>query len=149
MQDYESLKSFIWLLASSQLLSDEDVLSIFQKIFDLENLICDGHLPIDQWGRARLHYELAAAHARLGDYENVYRHLNIACESIKAFDQRPEIQSFSSLLLGTVELNKMDFETSDSRNHRDIMRESWLSNPDFDCVRNTDAFQQIINALHD
>lgn len=149
MQDYESLRSCIWLLASSRLLSDEDVLSIFHKVFDLENLICDGHLPIDQWGCARMHYELAATHARIGDYENVYRHLSIACESIKAFDQRPDVQSFSSLLLGTVELKKMDFETADSRNHRDIMRESWLSNTDFDCIRNTDAFQEIIKALRD
>lgn len=96
-----------------------------------------------------MHYELAATYARLENYENAYRNLDIACESIKAFDQRPEIHSFSSLLLDIAELKKIDFETVDSRNHRDVMGESWLSNTDFDCIRNTDEFQKIIKALRD
>ena len=53
----------------------------------------------------------------------------------------------SSLLLGETRINKVDFETDDTRSLAEIMRDKWLLSPDFDKLRNTDDFKEIINIL--
>ena len=146
--DYKSLRSNIWTFATSECFSDEDSLKAFEKISALENLICDGNLSQDSWGAARLPYDQAKIHARLGQKEQMYQNLKIAAKAAKAFDHRPEIQSYFCSLLGTVEERVLDFETDDSRILCEIMRDKWLKNTVFDAYRSEADFQEIISQLN-
>lgn len=146
-QDYESLHSYIWTLADEGFLSDRDSLEAFQKLTALDSLIFDGNDPADPWGAARINYDIAKIHARLGESEAACSRLTAAAEAARAFDDRPEVQVSHSLLLGQVEEKKLDFETTDSRSLRQIMKEKWLKNSVFDNLRDTTAFQKITEQL--
>ena len=96
---------------------------------------------------ARMPFELTKIYLRLGKIEEAYRCLNKAAEAAIAFDNRKEVQNHSSLLLGDVEIMKIDFETADSRSLCEIMRDKWLASSEFDCIRDTPDFVDIINLL--
>ena len=146
-QDYEDLKSSMWLLATAEKIPDREAITVLEKVFALDDLICDGNLPANGWGSARLHYDMAKLYARLREAEHMFEHLNLSAESAKAFDSRPITQSYSSVLLEKVELNRTDFETTDTRSLCEIVHEKWLANQEFDCYRNTEEFQAIIQYL--
>lgn len=146
-QDYESLRSFIWLLADSDYIPDEQSVLAFKKVFALEELIYDGIVTPDSWGAAHLQFDIAKRYARLGDNLQAIAHLRIGAKAAKAFDKRPEKQTFSSLLLGEVVTRKTDFETSDTRLLSEIMRDKWLLSPDFDQLCKTGEFKEIIDML--
>lgn len=146
-QDYNALRSSIWLLANSGRVSDEESVMAIKKVFEIEKIIYDKDGTPDRWGASKLQLDLAELYARLGDNSQAIAHLNIAATAAKAFDERPEEQSFSSSLLGSITTNKIDFETSDTRPLCEIMRDKWLSSSDFDKLRNTDEFKEIVNKL--
>ena len=79
--------------------------------------------------------------------EQAIDELKLAARCAQAFDERPEVQCFDSLLLGRVEWKRTDFETGDSRPLREIMREKWLASGDFDSIRQTREFQDVIKML--
>lgn len=157
--DYESLKSRIWSLGSSGYLSPEESILAYHKVFELERLICDGNLPQNSWGNARMHYELARIYAGLGKMEEnrsmeedhykeeMYDNLKIAAEAAKAFDNRPESQCYENILLGTIVETALSFETVDDRPITEQLRDVWLSNAVFDPYRKEEPFQQIIFLL--
>lgn len=147
-QDYNSLKNDICLLAFCRLVSDEESAAVAEKIFELEALICDGNLPEGNFGKARNNCETAKIYARLGNIDEVYKHLLISAKSAYAFDNREQSQTFSSLLLGDIELKKTDFETADTRGLCEIMRDKWLSDSAFDNIRSTENFAKIIAFLN-
>ena len=149
-KSYDLLESGIWLLATCGLLPDTDSLSVMAKLVQLQDLICDGNQSrIDTWGNARIHYDMAKMYARLGAQSEALEQLCLTAKKAVDFDNRPEAQSFSSLLLGTVTEKKQDFETADTRPLCEIMRDSWLQNPDFDGIRHTPEFQKVFAMLED
>ncbi len=146
-RDYEALRSSIWLLANSGCISDDQSVFALQKIFALEKLVYDDAVTPDGWGAAKLQVDIAKLYARRGDDSKVIEHLNNAAAAAESFDNRPDEQSFSSVLLGDVDVKRIDFETADARTLCEIMRDKWLSSPEFDRLRGSDAFKGIINVL--
>ena len=67
--------------------------------------------------------------------------------SAKDFDTRPDIQTYSSVLVGERTEKKTDFETSDTRSLCEILRDKWLIHDEFDSVRDSDEFKEIIKSL--
>lgn len=146
-QDYEELQSSIWLLASSGCISDEQSVLAINKVHEIEKILYDGTNTPDSWGAAKLQFDIAKLYARLEKYTEAIKHLYISAAAARAFDKRPEKQSFSSVLLGTVTVKRTDFETADTRSLSEIMRDKWLNSSEFDSIRNTDDFKQIIAQL--
>lgn len=146
-QSYEFLKSFIWLLADADVVDVETEFIAINKIFDLEKLILDGNRPKNSWGDVWLDFDIAKRYALMGDYDNMYKHLYIAVDEAKAFDNRPDEQKYSAVLVGEITERKLDFETSDTRPLCEILRDKWLLHDEFDSVRNTDEFKALIESL--
>jgi transcriptional regulator with XRE-family HTH domain len=146
-QDYEALKSSIWLLEASGCISDENAIIAIQKIWELERMVYDNSVTPDGWGAARLQLDMAKLYARLDNSKEALKHLKIGAEAAKAFDERPEEQVFSSMLLGDITSRKTDFETSDTRSLCEIMRDKWLSWQEFDKLHHTSEFEKIQKSL--
>ena len=70
-----------------------------------------------------------------------------AAKCADGFDNRPDEYTTSTLLLGDITEKKENFETSDSRSLREIMRDKWLVVDDFDRIRDTNGFREIITHL--
>lgn len=143
-ENYETLAHFIRTLGGSQLLPDPDSIAVFRKLFELESLIYDGNPPLASWRTARVNIQAAQMYARTGNHTLACRHLACAVEAAKAFDSRPEVQTNSSILLGNVTIHKSDYETADTRGLCEIIRDVWLAHSDFDSLRSTDAFKEIL-----
>ena len=148
-QSYEFLKSFIWLLADADVVDVEIEHIAITKIFDLENLILDGNRPKNAWGDVWLDFDIATKYALMGDYDNMYKHLHMAVDEAKAFDNRPDEQKYSSVLVGEITERRLDFETSDTRPLCEILRDKWLIHNEFDSVRDSDEFKEIVKMLCD
>lgn len=146
-QDYESLRSSLWLLATSGCLSDEQSILAMKKVFALEKLLYDHTVTADGWGAAKLQVDIAELYAKLDNRAEAIEHLKLGATAAKAFDERPEKNNFFSLLLGEIVVKRIDFETADTRTLCEIMRNKWLSSPAFDKLRSADEFKEIINIL--
>lgn len=146
-QDYDSLRSSIWLLADSGHLSDEQSVMAIKKIFEIEKTIYDSNITAEDWGAAKLQLDIARLYARIDKNTEAIEHLKTGASAAKAFDSRPEEQTFCSILLRDISSKRIDFETADTRTLCEIMRDKWLSYPEFDDLRKTDAFKEILNIL--
>lgn len=147
LQSYEMLRSFIWLLADADVVSVEIELEAINKVFELEKLILEDNRPKNSWGDAWLNYAMAGKYALLNDYDNMYKYLHIAVDKAKAFDNRPDKQTYSSVLVGEITISKLSFETADTRPLCKILRDKWLQDEEFDSVRNDKEFQIILKSL--
>ncbi len=148
MGSYEALKSFIWLLADADIVDVETEFVAINKIFELEKLILDGNRPKNNWGAVWLDFDIAKRYVLLGDTDNMYKYLRQAVDNAKAFDNRPEEQKYSSVLVGEIIEKRTDFETSDTRPLCEILRDKWLMHDELDPVRDTEEFKEIINSLN-
>lgn len=146
LEDYGSLYSSVWHLANADALSDKDSVGVMKKLFALIHLIYDGNPPA-AWGTARTNCDIARFYVRLKDFGNAYKHLKIAVNGAKNFDARPKSKKVSALLLGEIEIKRLDFEAADSRSICEIMRDKWLMQSDFDPIRETDEFKELVKAL--
>lgn len=146
-QDYHFFRSSVWLLASSGQLSDEESVKIFDKVLELERLAYDDGNTPDLWGSARVPVEMAQRYVRLGDHAKAMAYLQRGAAAAKAFDHRPEKQPYTSLLFGRTERKKSDFETTDTRTLCEIMRDKWLLSEDFDVIRDSAEYKQILESL--
>lgn len=147
-ESYDLLLNFIWLLAACGKLSPEDSLVVINKAEELNNLITDRNLyNIDSWGNSRIHYDKAKLYAKMGFEKPTCEQLELAAKKAIDFDNRPDTEQYDSLLLGKVTVNKIDFETADTRPLAKIMRDKWLSDKAFDFVRNTPEFKKIVSML--
>lgn len=144
---YGLLSDGIWMLIHARQLPDEDLLQIFEKWWKLEDLMFDGKTVQIGWAYARLCCEHAAVLARSGKYKATMVKLYEAVKHAHEFDHRPDEVETSSLLLGKNTVKKIDFETDDSRTLSEIVRDKWLASPDFDPIRNTDDFKEILSNL--
>lgn len=146
-QDYEALRSSIWSLADSGHISDKESIIAIKKVFELQKLVYDNVTTPEGWGASKLQVDIAQLYARLGNNLLALEHLKLGATAAKTFDNRPKEQIFSSILLGDITARRIDFETSDTRPLAEIMRDKWLLSSDFDKLRNTDDFKEIINTL--
>lgn len=147
MESYENLRSFIWLLADADVVDVETEFVAINKLFELEKLILDGNRPKNNWGTVWLDFDIAKRYALMSDYDNMYKHLHLAVDEAKAFDNRPDEQKYSAVLVGEITVKRTDFETSDTRPLCEILRDKWLIHDEFDGIRDTEEFKEIINSL--
>jgi len=146
-KSYEFLRLFILLLADKDVVDNETELIVLKKVFALDNLILDGNRPRNNWSVTWLDFDIAKRYALLNDYDNMYKHLHLAVEEAKAFDNRPDEQRYSSVLVGEIIERKTDCETSDTRTLCEILRDKWMLHDEFDSVRDTDKFKAIMKEL--
>ncbi len=144
---YELLSAGMYSLISYRQLPDEELIKLCEKRWKLEELMYDGKMSHTDWSGARLRCHCAAVFVRLGKYGEAIEQLKAAARCAGDFDNRPDEIAVSSLLLGETTIKKVDFETDDARSLAEIMRDKWLSLPDFDKLRNADDFKEIINSL--
>lgn len=147
--NFGQLRHSIWKLTSLKESSLEQAARMMEKIFALDQLICDGEFIGGSFSIARYHLDCAGIFARMGEEEKVWEHLNIAADAARAFDGRPETEVRDSLLTGKVTLKRSHFDTADTRPLCQIMVESWLAEAAFDKVRESAEFQNILETLWD
>ncbi|MBQ3692946.1 MAG: helix-turn-helix transcriptional regulator [Clostridia bacterium] len=145
--EYNNLRSSVWLLGESGCLSDEESLAVMMKLYDLQNVILDNQSSLDTWGEARIPFVIAEIYMRLNDTDSAFAYLKKAAKAAKLFDERPEEQQQSSIILGDVTIKKTDFQTSDTRSLREITRDTWLSDDEFNPIRETKEYNEIISML--
>ncbi len=142
---YHALNHALCLLAEEQLIPDEQALRVFEKIFAIDEIVFDGLRGKDSpWYITESRTELAKVCARLGKLPEMYAALRQASESAKDFDERPDRQTYRTLLLGEHALNRENFDTADTRTLREIFREDWLAAKEFDAVRETEDFRRLL-----
>lgn len=144
---YDMLYWAISRFIGARLLPDEQQLLVLEKLRALRGLIWDDAHPDADWDAASSHFKRAEIHARLGRYEQAFAGLEAAAACARGFDERPERETVSSLLLGEVTIRRTDFETDDSRPLREILRDKWLASGDFDPIREDPRFQKIVAEL--
>ncbi len=145
--EYNNLRSSIWLLGESGCLSDKESLAVMMKLYDFQKVIADNQSSLDTWGEARIPFVIAEIYMRLNDTASAFDYLNKAAQAAKQFDERPEEQQQSSIILGDVIVNRTDFQTSDTRTLCEIMKETWLSDKEFDSIREYAEFKKIVLSL--
>ena len=137
----------MWHLASGKYLSDEDSIKVFEKLIELDSLIYDGKHSIENWLDEGALVDMAKIYARLGNTEKAIETLKTTTKWAIDFDNRAENGFCESILLGRREWEKTNYETADSRPTRIKMRDVWLSAKDFDSIRETKEFQEILKML--
>lgn len=147
MESYRYLSSFIWLLADANILPVETELLVLKKDFEIEEIMLDGNRPKNSWGDVWIEYDIASKYAMLNDYENMYKHLHLAVKRAKDCDNRPDEEIYSALLVGDITKRRVDFDTADSRSLCEILRDKWLKENEFDCVRDNEEFRAILKEL--
>lgn len=145
--EYYNLRSSIWLLGESGCLSDEESLAVMKKLYDLQSVILDSQSSLDSWGEARIPFVIAEIYMRLNNTASAFNYLKQAVKAAKQFDERPEVQQLNCLLLGEITQKRTDFQTSDTRTLCEIMKETWLSDEEFDSVRETAEYKEIIEII--
>ena len=135
----------MFYLIEGKLLPDEELIRVFEKKFALDRLICEESRPAN----GQHHCEMAEVFARMDQEDEALEQLEIAAEAALAFDRRPEAETKSSLLLGDVTVRRKDWDTADSRPLRRVMAETWMQSPDFDGIRETPGFREILQRLGD
>ena len=142
---YKALRDGIWKLA--KLLSPQEALAVFAKLDLLQELMHDGKCETGTWMNVSGHVKQAEIYMQLGDQPSAFLHLRAAEEAAIAFDNRPEENHITSLLLGEQIQRRVDYDTSDDRLLRIILRDTWLAASSFDSIRETEEFKSIIQAL--
>lgn len=130
------------------LVSDKDAIEVYKTDNEIEKLLYQGEALPDGWSKAKINYLIAKHYINLGEYDNAIDHLTLCAEAAKEFDNRPEEMKSSSLFLGEKTVRRSDFDTADSRSLCDIVRDSWLTDEEFDKIRGTKEFSQIIEFLN-
>ncbi|MBR6578177.1 MAG: helix-turn-helix transcriptional regulator [Clostridia bacterium] len=124
-----------------------DALKVIEKMDALDCLIYDGGVPNYTWSSSSIARYRAKYYMMLNRRDEAINQLKIAAEMAIGFDNRPDEVKTTSFLLGERVRKKTDFETADSRPLREILRDSWLEEKDFDPIRETEDFKAIIKML--
>lgn len=131
----------------SDLVSAEDAIKVLEKGYALEALMYDNAPRLGTWGTANDHFRHAKYLMALSRQSEVIEQLNLAANAAIAFDNRPEEEKTTSLLLGEQIYRKTDWDTADSRSLCEILRDSWLSDEVFDEIRDAKEFKEIVDRL--
>ncbi len=138
---YEALYCLMDLLPAA------DALKVIEKMDALDHLIYDDNVPNYTWSSSSIARYRAKYYMRLNRHDEAINQLKLAAEMAIDFDNRPDEVKVASFLLGEKVRKKTDFETADSRPLREILRDSWLAEKDFDAIRDTEDFKAIIKML--
>lgn len=130
----------------TELVSAEEALAVMDKMEALGALIHDD-VPRATWGKVDMAYRRAKCCMALGRCDDAVEYVKTAAETAMGFDNRPEEEIVTSLLLGETLRRKTKFETADSRPLCEILRDSWLADKVFDAIRDTAAFKAILEQL--
>ena len=144
-KSYDALSYALYRLVD--LVPAEDALTVMDKMDALDALVYDSDVPSATWSNVNMAYRRAKSYAALLRYDDAIRQLQLSAELAMAFDNRPEEERVTSLLLGEQVRRKADFETADSRPLHEILRDSWMEDNVFDSIRDSDAFQAILEQL--
>ncbi len=144
---FHSLYAGLYRLTWGRLLPDEELIKVYDKMQAFLQLMYDGNETDNTWRKANLHCGMAKTYGRLGKYKELFEELELMVRYAQDFDNRPESGKYSTLLLGEVSWKRTDFDTSDSRPLCEIVRDKWLVSEDFDEVRETKEFQEILQKL--
>lgn len=147
VEGYRTLSAGLYNLTSGKLLRDEELIIVYEKMFELDKLVFDEDYLKDSFYVVQHLCAMAGVYARLGQDEKALEVLKIAAEKAIAFDNRPEEGTVHSILLGEREWKRTDYETDDMRTCKEIMRDKWLASKDFRHLRELDGFGKIIAML--
>ncbi len=145
LDSYLCLDECFWRLTS--LMPAEDAIKVFKKISVLDDLIYEDSLPNQNWSNARYYCFYAKCLVQLNRFNEAIEQLELSVKSAIAFDNRPEEIKVYSFLLGERVCKRTDFNTVDSRPLREILRDTWLWEKDFDAIRDTKEFKAILEQL--
>ena len=145
LDSYLCLDECFWRL--TRLMPAEDALKVFEKIAVLDHLIYEDSLPYQNWSNARHSCFYAKCLVQLNCFDKAIKQLELSVKNAIAFDSRPEERKISSFLLGERVSKRTDFQTPDSRPLREILRDTWLAEKEFDAIRDTEEFKAILQQL--
>lgn len=145
LQAYYALSDGLWQLVD--LVSDEDAVTVCEKMHVLDHLIFDNDPPNDSWCNANHYFDYAKRLVKVNRIEEAIEKLNVCVKYAYEFENRPDEIKTTSLLIGERTKKKTDFETTDSRPLHEILRDSWLAEKEFDAIRNTEEFKEILEQL--
>ena len=120
---------------------------MFEKIYILDDLIYENDLPNYTWCNTRYACFYAKCLVKLNRFDEAIKQLELSVRSAIAFDNRHEEIKGYSFLLGERVQKRTDFETADSRPLREILRDKWLAEKEFDAIRDTNEFKAILKQL--
>ncbi len=129
------------------LVSAEDAIKVIEKMDALDRLVYDDNVPNYTWASSSMARHRATYYTKLNRYDEAIEQLKISAEMAIEFDNRPDELKTTSFLLGEKIRKKTDFETTDSRPLREILRDSWLIEKEFDAIRDTKEFKAILEQL--
>lgn len=132
-------------LVRTRLLPDEDLLRVYEKQFALDELVWDSDY-LAQISDGDDHCHMAALLARMGRTDEAFEALRRAARCAKAIDEREET-TCESVLCGERTDKRADLNMSDDRPFREIMRDKWMQEADFDAIRGDPRFREIENEL--
>lgn len=144
---YELLSHALYNITCYCLLPDRELLPIYDKLLALDGWFNDGDCIPNSWSHIQVRSNYAALLARLGETDKALEQLKIAAKDAHQFDIRPEEGTLTTILLGTKNWKRINFETTDNRSCCEILRNKWLASPDFDGIRNTPTFHAIVESL--
>lgn len=146
---YTNLSAGLYNMAYGRLLPDKELVTVYEKMIELDNWLYDEayetHKIYDY--DAQFFCAFARVYARLNMQEECLVQLRLAAKYAEAFDNRPDSTETDSLLIGKQKWQSTLWETTDSRTCKEIMRDTWMAHKDFDGIRNSTEFQEILELL--
>lgn len=142
---YKMLTNGLWRMLDCEDVSLDTKLKISEILEALLHLFED-NTPTD-WSQARIFCDISKPYFKAGNSNKGFQCLRIASEYAHKFDNRPEAFENNHFLFGKISKSRNDFETSDSRALKEIMRDKWLQSNEFICVRDTEEFCKIVASL--
>lgn len=125
----------------------KDAIKVVEKKEELEHIIYDDNKPIGRWSTANQHFLRAKYYMMLNRKNEAVEQLKLSAKAAILFDNRSDEIKTTSLLLGERTIKRTNYETADSRPLREILRDTWLAEKEFDDIRDTDEFKAIIREL--
>ena len=145
LQSYYALSDGLWQLVD--LVSDEDAVVISEKSLALDHLIFDDDHPRVDWCSTSHYFDYAKRLVKVNRIEEAIESLKICVKHAYEFEHRPDEIKTTSLLIGEKIKKRNDFETTDSRPLHEIVRDKWLAEKEFDAIRDTEEFKEILKQL--
>ena len=142
---YGVLSNGLWRLM--HLVSDEEAIKVIEKMYELDRFVYDDDYPNITYWRTKGPFLYAKYCMRLNRYDEAIEQLKLSAQMAIEFDNRPNETKTNSFLLGERIRKKTDFETADSRPLCEILRDSWLTEKEFDAIRDTKEFKAILEQL--
>ena len=142
---YDILINQLWRMLFCDDLLNEVKIEI-SKILEALFVLFDDNI-IKDWAQARILCDISKPYFKAGNTEKGFDCLAKSVEYAETFENRPETAEYNHFLFGKIGVRRDDFETSDQRPLKIIMRDKWLSDSGFDCVRDTEEFKKIISTL--